>query len=1062
METNTRVASARAFVRSLNILLKFAKMYDFGHPRTASAYDTAWRELRAAIGDNETGLLLAASGEKLLLDGVTLDTGAAERSFALLLSNAGIASVHFASNVNQASFGKFVKAFPMGASARAEVLAEQLKTALTDAPGIHLNEVCYVPADSAVAKGQVAEHISRATLGLNTEQCNELFKDPRMLLQLIAAAEGSRGSQDGSGGGGLRGGGGSGHGGGYGPGGGGSGSGGPGGGWGPGAGSGGPGTSGSGEGTGFGGGQGGSGGGSGPGGPEVEGGGGGGFGGYYGGPGGSLEVMSGSGGDFFLSTTNEPVETGAPSGAPGIPVSVQTFPIGSLGGPGGATGSGGAPGGDGKPVDARWSPATPVEAPHRSHSHGGRQIAAVIDPNALTFDEQEVYGIVRMLGQLAAVQAPDKPDVDTAQVTSRLAQLPTRARFTLGQALSAMAAQSTTDSPDQPMLLKLAEHVAIRFAMASYERGDIRVNSIQDTLERMSGEIDNLSKILGIQEGKLARAGLRVGSHAEILAQQFWNEVGDEKKQAALLSSDGWCVPAHNIRSYLEKLLKEEDQETVLEILRNYLGGVKHADVRVRRATASGLIELAPLYATQDSRLFVDAIRETGVQLSLEEEPEVQSLMGAAFVSLSQQATIHRNYPAVQRTIEVMDFIGVERPAVAKNMRPRIAIDDHLSEFIDDSVKAGAVPDELTNLMRRVPKNAAEQLAHRYSRCGFRDECELLLNVVRKLGQEATDHLRETFFSASATKAADVLGMMARLDFEAVERVLPKRLSEWKRSAHDRVVRQLESSCAPERGRLLLSIFDKIDPLIRPLALDEIALAGEHSGDVRLVHMAGGELPQGSTQYLQLKAVEALGRLRVRGSEGILRRILETRQVWRWQYSTEFRIVAAQALTKIDPEFMEDFLPRSGLSESDLLLEPLDPDPGSPAARQRRYLRLSLDSPILGVTTGLKENYPVEISEMNLAGGVALSERGLHPGSIVALKLNTQGKSLKFRVVVRDANTQARTFEIVDAESDERTKLRRVLIQLGRPLSSALLDDRSRRKNRTILTGPSSSSEEMA
>ena len=27
-------AAARAFVRSLNILLKFAEMYDFGHPRT--------------------------------------------------------------------------------------------------------------------------------------------------------------------------------------------------------------------------------------------------------------------------------------------------------------------------------------------------------------------------------------------------------------------------------------------------------------------------------------------------------------------------------------------------------------------------------------------------------------------------------------------------------------------------------------------------------------------------------------------------------------------------------------------------------------------------------------------------------------------------------------------------------------------------------------------------------------------------------------------------------------------------------------------------------------------
>jgi hypothetical protein len=766
--------------------------------------------------------------------------------------------------------------------------------------------------------------------------------------------------------------------------------------------------------------------------------------------------MGGSGGEFFLSTADSAEHAGPPGGVPGISVGVQTFPIGHLG-----KSSGGVAGGDNQPLDARWSPATPVEPQQESHANDGRRIAAVIDPGALTFDEQEVYGIVRMLGQLAAVQTQQKSDVNTAQLQDKIAELPKRARFTLGQALSAMAAQSTTDQPDQPMLLKLAEHVAIRFAMASYERGDIRVNSVQDTLERMSGEIENLSKILGVQEEKMHRAGLRVGSHGEILAQQFWNEVGDEKKQAALLSSDAWCVPPHNVRAHLDKLIKDDDHETVIEILRNYLAGVKHADVRVRRATASGVIELSPLYATEDARLFVDAIRETGVQLSLEEEPEVQSLVSAAFVSLSQQATLHRNYPAVQRTIEVMDFIGVERPVVAKNMRPRIAIDDHLSEFIDDAVKAGAVPDELTNLMRRVPKNAAEQLAHRYSRCGFRDECDLLLNVVKKLGQEATDHLRETFFNANATHAADVLGMMARLDFEAVERILPKRISEWKRSAHDRVVRQLESSCAPERGRLLLTIFDKIDPLIRPLALDEIALSGEHSGDVRLVHMAEGQLPEDSTEYLQLKAVEALGRLRVRGSEGILRRILESRQVWRWMYSTEFRIVAAQALNKIDPEFMEDFLPRSGLSESDLLLEPLDPDPTSPAARQRRYLRLSLDNPITGVTVGLKENYPVEISEMNLAGGVAVSERGLHPGSIVGLRLNTQGKSLKFRIVVRDANTQARTFEIVDAESDERTKLRRVLIQVGRPLSSALLDDRSRRKSRTILTGQSSA-EEMA
>ena len=103
---NTRAAAARAFVRSLNILLKFARMYDFGHPRTARQYATAWNELSTAIGtgtSDASGLLLAVSGEQLLLDGTPLESAAAERSFARMLSSAGIASIYFAPQMTQPS-----------------------------------------------------------------------------------------------------------------------------------------------------------------------------------------------------------------------------------------------------------------------------------------------------------------------------------------------------------------------------------------------------------------------------------------------------------------------------------------------------------------------------------------------------------------------------------------------------------------------------------------------------------------------------------------------------------------------------------------------------------------------------------------------------------------------------------------------------------------------------------------------------------------------------------------------------------------------------------------------
>ena len=44
--------AARAFVRSLNILLKFARLYEFGHVRTAAQFDTTWDELRQALEDS--------------------------------------------------------------------------------------------------------------------------------------------------------------------------------------------------------------------------------------------------------------------------------------------------------------------------------------------------------------------------------------------------------------------------------------------------------------------------------------------------------------------------------------------------------------------------------------------------------------------------------------------------------------------------------------------------------------------------------------------------------------------------------------------------------------------------------------------------------------------------------------------------------------------------------------------------------------------------------------------------------------------------------------------------
>ena len=94
MEKDASIVAARTFTRNLNILLKTVRLYGFEHERTSALFDTAWSSLVAAMQvSGDTGLLLGVSGPQVLLDGVPLDPRPVDRSFAQLLSSAGLSSI---------------------------------------------------------------------------------------------------------------------------------------------------------------------------------------------------------------------------------------------------------------------------------------------------------------------------------------------------------------------------------------------------------------------------------------------------------------------------------------------------------------------------------------------------------------------------------------------------------------------------------------------------------------------------------------------------------------------------------------------------------------------------------------------------------------------------------------------------------------------------------------------------------------------------------------------------------------------------------------------------------
>jgi len=960
MKADPKAASGRAFVRSLNILLKFARLYGHEHTRTIEQLQIAWQELRAAIPlGTEAGLLLGATNSQLLLDGVPLEGSPAEKQFAQLLSAAGLASIQFFSCITEEEIGRFARAFPTGKAKPAE-LALQLKDALTGAQGIRINEICFVATDSRLKEASMAAQLAAASLGGEQDEFKKWLNDPQKLLELIAAAQGAKG------GGVAR-----------------SASGGP-------ARAGVSGEAGSGEG------ESGAGGGSSSGiGPGLE-----------GSPISQGESVSAVG----IGTGQAAVPVGSfwTSGGNGS-VQMSDVVAGLAGGGPGALGGGRGPG---KGGIGRGEPS-----------------------------EEEIYAILGALTSFGSVGTGHGGVAAAGVFQEQMAELPGRAQDMLKQALASLAAQAPSTKPDDSVIVQLAEHLAIRFALERFERGEVKVNAVRQMLDRMNQEIQNLRKILGAHEDKMTDAGILAESHREILDRQFWAAVPDSGKRAVLLSEEAWCIPARNVQSYVGDLIKNGDIADAVSILQNYAACADSEEAEARKKTAAGLSEMAELYAKADPKLLGEALRHLGLRLSIEQDAELQGLVSAAFVRLSQEAATGHYFPAMQQALDLIAGVETQRPGIARSLRGKMGIEERVPEFVEEALKARQVAAGLTNVLKMLPQTTMEHLAARFNRCSLRDDSEHVANLAADLGEEGVQYLRSTVRGGPIAEAVDMAGLLSRLDPESVMVFLPGRMKDFARSSQDRIVRQISASRAARRCHILLELLDHVDPLVTPLVIDEIGVTADREALGKLLTIADGDLPTGCGPYLRVKAVEALGRINAPESVSTLKRIAESKKVFGWLHPQELRIAALQALEKLDPEWVGDFLPKSGIEREEYALAPLDVPITSKFVRQRRHTRVRLRRPVRAVSTNLKENFSLEIKTASLSGGVATISRHLAPGTQVQLRLSVGMRNLQATALMRDYRSQDMAFEIVDMDLDERGKYRRLLADnLSRNPSAAETD----------------------
>ena len=1018
METpNAKLTSARAFIRSLNILLKYARLYSFDHTRTMEQFNTAWTELHEAIPPtNESGLLLGATGAQLLLDGAPIEGTPAERSFAQLLSAAGLASIQFTPRTTREDFERLVRAFPTQ-NTKPSALAEQLKAALAGVPSIRINEIRFIAEDASRSDALAAGLLTAQSLGADANSMKEWLRDPQKLVQLIAAAEGSRGESGNDPGGGDSGGEGSGT----------NESGGrPGGGLHSGA----PGVGGTGTGSGATSGGLGAGAGSLAGNAATN---------AEGGTSGGIGTGAGAAGSGTGSGSGGSTPGGSGSSAGSGAASSGT----GIGGGGGATGRQSSYSGAISPdsvvrgaPEGQFGGAGPRRGGPSGGGSGGASLGGGRGPigagsgiSSWTAKDDDILGILKLLTSLGHNVTGQGGSLQIGPFQEELTKLPTESQEMLRKALAAVAAQTPPVNSKDPMLLRLAEHLAIKFALERYQRGEVKVNAVRQMFEKMSQEIEGLRKILGAHEQRLADAGVMVESTAELLDQQFWAAVPERGKYAVLTSSEAWCIPARNLKQYVEELIQRGDNETAMKILQNYASCLQSPEDDARRRAAIGLADLADVYAALEGRPLAPAIQIAGAQLSAERDDTLQGLIGAAFVRLAQEAGIRRFFPALLQALDSLEAVENQRPVFGQSMRPRIGLEKRVPEYLEDVLRGNRKLEGLEKLLQRVPRTGAENLIARFNRTSNRADMQRLVDLASAVGEELTAALRDALRSGTANEAAETAALLSRLDPAAIERWLPERVSEWPRQAQDRAVRLLAMGGATERGSLLAKVLRRLDPVLLPLAIDEIGLSEDPACISAILRIAeGGDLGRSTGPFARLKAVEALGRLKAQEASELLRGMAEGRRVFHWTQPAELRLAALQSMAKIDPGWTRDFAPRSGFNAEEIGLAALDPLPNAKFFRRRRYPRVRLSQPVPAISTVGHDSYRLEVRGLSLSGGIAVGEKHIPPGTLVSMKIGSGLRPIRAQVLMRDARAQGLGFEIADMDLDERARLRKLLL----------------------------------
>ncbi|MGH9679225.1 MAG: hypothetical protein ACRD4Y_04685, partial [Candidatus Acidiferrales bacterium] len=539
------------------------------------------------------------------------------------------------------------------------------------------------------------------------------------------------------------------------------------------------------------------------------------------------------------------------------------------------------------------------EEPQRSP----RARAAQPQP-AATFEQ--VSATLRLLAKLAP---PDDPETRTSaeEVARRFHSVVTGGERA---AVSLIVHGVSHVKPREgetlhPYLERLAEALVLAYAKQEFDAGNVTPPDVAQLLIRLD---QDRSKAANSPHEKFGGAHYDEARVA-VLCEKFWNKVPARVKAKTLRGQDAWCVPATVVSGFLEPLAaaasKRKAEAAGREgraVLLAYARCLQSEESRARRAVAAGLAEIAP----QMERLWphasaTDFGRGIVHALLLETSPGIAGLLSAAVENLARISLARQEYAEFERILEALESAPRDdEHAHISLLVERILNDEHWLCLVDEALANRPLNAVIPRLLRRRPDRLIDRLGLLLTAPNGMNIFPAMVRLVHATGEPVLGALEFRLYEPRRQRIATSIQLLAASDPKRLAGALPRAFASWEWSLQDLAVTELTRWTNPPviaaAAQAFLATLAEAHTMVVPCMIDHLGMAHETSAAPLLRQIAAGEHRALRDIFLRIKAIEALGRMRVAEAAPLLLQIVRERNGLAHNEPAALRAAAEEAL----------------------------------------------------------------------------------------------------------------------------------------------------------------------